>query len=234
MWNNRPNQKELSKLTEHKKEERKPKETKPAGEKQTAEKVPADKIEPQRIKVEDLKNAAHGSTSGAEQRTPAVSPPGSKEVIERSRDAGVSGLAEKLKAAEDKYLRLCAEFDNFRKRTEAEKTDHAKYAAGKFIEAVLPVLDSFERSQKALDADAAAGDEVKKGFALIHRQLEDVLQKFGVTKMTAVGQLFDPRFHEAVLQKESDQPAQTVLEELQTGYVLHDKVLRPAMVVVAK
>jgi molecular chaperone GrpE len=214
MWNNRPNQKELSKLTEQKKEEHKHKETNPAAEKPAAEKKPvADKIEPQKIKVEDLKTQE--SKNAADD----------KKTVE---------LTEKLKAAEDKYLRLYAEFDNFRKRTEAEKTDHAKYAAGKFIEAVLPVLDSFERSQKALDADTAASDEVKKGFALIHRQLEDVLQKFGVTKMIAVGQLFDPRFHEAVLQKEAEQPSHTVLEELQTGYVMYDKVLRPAMVVVAK
>ncbi|MDR2429108.1 MAG: nucleotide exchange factor GrpE [Candidatus Margulisbacteria bacterium] len=202
-------------MTEHKKEEHKQhKENKPAEEKRLAEKKPdAAKAEPQKIKIDALKAQENQSAADAKK---------------------TAELAEKLKAAEDKYLRLCAEFDNFRKRTEAEKIEHAKYAAGKFIEAVLPVLDSFERSQKALDADAAAGEEVKKGFALIHRQLEDVLQKFGVTKMTAVGQLFDPRFHEAVLQKESGQPAQTVLEELQTGYVLHDKVLRPAMVVVAK
>jgi molecular chaperone GrpE len=207
-------------LTEQKKEEHKSKEAKPAGEKQTAEKPSADKIEPQKIKVEDLKNKPLGSAFNAEQRTLS--------------GVEVSELTEKLKAAEDKYLRLYAEFDNFRKRSEVEKTDHAKYAAGQFIEAVLPVLDSFERSQKALDSDVAASDEVKKGFALIHRQLEDILQKFGVTKMAAVGQPFDPRLHEAVLQKESDQPSHTVLEEMQTGYVMHDKVLRPAMVVVAK
>jgi molecular chaperone GrpE len=200
-------------LTEQKKEEHKPKEAKSAGEKQTAEKPSADKIEPQKIKVEDLKT---------------------QESKNAADDKKAAELTEKLKAAEDKYLRLYAEFDNFRKRSEVEKTDHAKYAAGQFIEAVLPVLDSFERSQKALDADAAASDEVKKGFALIHRQLEDILQKFGVTKMAAVGQPFDPRLHEAVLQKESDQPAHTVLEEMQTGYVMYDKVLRPAMVVVAK
>ena len=205
-------------MTEHKKEEHKQhkghEESQPAGEKQSAEKKQdAVKVEPQKIKIDALKAQENQSAADAKK---------------------TAELAEKLKAAEDKYLRLYAEFDNFRKRTEAEKTEHAKYAAGKFIEAVLPVLDSFERSQKALDADAAASDEVKKGFALIHRQLEDVLQKFGVTKMAAVGQTFDPRWHEAVLQKESDQPAQTVLEELQTGYVMHDKVLRPAMVVVAK
>ena len=140
-------------------------------------------------------------------------------------------LTEKLKAAEDKYLRLYAEFENFRKRSEAEKTEYARYAAGKFIEAVLPVLDSFERSQKTL---AAAEAEIQNGFALIRKQLEDVLQKFGVQRMESVGKIFDPRFHEALLQKESDQPAQTVLEEYLAGYLLHDKVLRHAQVVVAK
>ena len=175
------------------------------------EKKTHEEKKPQAVKIEDLQNAAAKSSP--------------KEAAETK---------EKLLAAEDKYLRLCAEFDNYRKRTENEKSEFAKYAAGNFIEAVLPVLDSFERSQKALETDANAGDEVKKGFALIHKQLEDVLQKFGVKKMEAVGKIFDPRFQEAVMQKESDQPAQTVLEELQTGYVMYDKVLRAAMVVVAK
>ncbi|MDR1452494.1 MAG: nucleotide exchange factor GrpE [Candidatus Margulisbacteria bacterium] len=202
-------------MTEHKKEEQRQqhKEAQPVGENPAEKESAAVKAEPQRIKIEDLK---------AQENQSAVD---GKKAAE---------LAEKLKTAEDKYLRLYAEFDNFRKRAETEKTEHTKYAAGKFIEAVLPVLDSFERSQKTLNVDARAGEEVKKGFALIHKQLEDVLRKFGVTKMTAVGQLFDPRFHEAALQKESDQPSQTVLEELQTGYVMYDKVLRPAMVVVAR
>jgi molecular chaperone GrpE len=183
---------------------------------------------PQKIKIENLQTAAIGASS-------APAP----EVAE---------LKEKLAAAEDRYLRLFAEFDNFRKRTEGERADFARYAAGNFIEAALPVLDSFERYQKLVEtpgpetpAPAPAGaqpsgpdGELRKGFALIHKQLEDILQKFGVQKITAVGQPFDPRFHEAVLQKESDQPAHTVLEEMQTGFMLHDRVLRPAMVVVAK
>jgi molecular chaperone GrpE len=191
-------------LTEHK-EHKKEEHKKPQAEKKQA---------PQEIKIENLKIQA---SKGA------------------ADDKKAAELAEKLKAAEDKYLRLFAEFDNFRKRTESEKAEFSKYAAGNFIEAVLPVLDSFERSQKTLDADAAAGDEVKKGFALIHRQLEDILQTFGVQKMETAGQPFDPRLHEAVMQKDGGgQPAHTVLEELQTGYVLYDRVLRPAMVVVAK
>ncbi|MDR2430794.1 MAG: nucleotide exchange factor GrpE [Candidatus Margulisbacteria bacterium] len=202
-------------MTEHKKVEHKQhREHEAAGEKQPAGKKPdAAKAEPQKIKIEDLKAQENQNAADAKK---------------------AAELTEKLKAAEDKYLRLFAEFDNFRKRTEGEKAEFSKYAAGNFIEAVLPVLDSFERSQKALDAEADAGGEVQKGFALIHRQLEDILRKFGVQKMTAAGQPFDPRLHEAVMQKESDQPSHTVLEELQTGYVMYDKVLRPAMVIVAK
>lgn len=182
------------------------KKEKPAEHKKTVEEK-----KPQPVKIENLQNAA---------------------VQDSAPDKAAAELKEKLLAAEDKYLRLFAEFDNYRKRTEGEKTEFSKYAAGNFAEAILPVLDSFERSEKALAANVS--EEVRKGFALIHKQLEDILQKFGVKKMEAVGKVFDPRYHEAVLQKESDQPAQTVLEELQTGYLMHEKVLRAAMVVVAK
>ncbi|GBR76220.1 molecular chaperone GrpE [Candidatus Termititenax persephonae] len=206
----------MKQLTEEKKEEKRKEEEAEAVEtshtEERPEEPPQDK-KPQEIKMDSLRT---------------------QEARGAADDKKAAELAEKLKATEDKYLRLCAEFDNFRKRTEAERIDQAKHAAGKFIEAVLPVLDSFERSQKTLTADADTSDEVKKGFTLIHKQLEDILQKFGVTKMAAVGQPFDPRLHEALLQKESEQPPQTVLEEYQTGYLLHDKVLRHAQVVVAK
>jgi len=168
---------------------------------------------PQEIKIENLKTAAETAQGSAQEKTE---------------------LKEKLLAAEDKYLRLFAEFDNYRKRTDNEKAEFSKYAAGNFAKEILPVLDSFERSEKTFAAEAGASEEVRKGFALIHRQLADVLQKLGIQKMETLGKVFDPCYHEAVMQKESDRPPQTVLEELQTGYLLYEKVLRPAMVVVAK
>ena len=190
-------------------------------------------------KLTDNKNKEKANDNSPQEKKPAADKPQeikvetlkTKEAKSAVDSKKITELEEKLKTAEDKYLRLYAEFENFRKRTEAEKTEHAKYAAGQFVEAVLPVLDSFERSQKTLtEADA----EVRNGFELIRKQLEDVLQKFGVQRMESVGKIFDPRFHEALLQQESDQPAQTVLEEYLAGYLMHDKVLRHAQVVVAK
>jgi molecular chaperone GrpE len=143
-------------------------------------------------------------------------------------------LKKQLIEADDKYLRLYAEFDNYRRRTDAEKSELCKTAGKSLIEGVLPILDSFCHSEASFDKETTSVDDLKKGFSLIHKQLEDALRKHGVEKMVVVGQPFDPYRHEAVMQKESDQPSQTVLEELQIGYLLHDKVLRPAIVVVAK
>ena len=145
-------------------------------------------------------------------------------------------LKKQLVDVEDKYLRLFAEFDNYRKRTNTEKDELNKYACGKLIENMLPVLDSFCQSESAFNQNQQNVDldGLKKGFSLVHRQLEDVLQKFGVKKIEATGQIFDPKFHEAVMEKESELPAHTVVEELRSGYTIYEKVLRPTMVVVAK
>ncbi len=149
-------------------------------------------------------------------------------------EARVQDLKKQLVDAEDKYLRLYAEFDNFRKRSLQEKADHTKYAARNLIEQILPILDSFEHSRASFGKQNCNLENMQKGFALIHKQFEDALQRVGVCKLVPKGEAFDPRFHEAVMQQDSDQPAHTILEVLQPGYTIHDKLLRPAMVVVAK
>ncbi len=146
----------------------------------------------------------------------------------------LADLKKELVEAGDKYLRLCAEFDNFRKRSLQEKSDHTKYAARHLIEQILPVLDSFEHSRSSFEKPNCNLEDMQKGFALIHKQFEDVLQRVGVVKLMPKGEAFDPKFHEAVMQQDSDQPAHMVLEVLQPGFTLHDKLIRPAMVVVAK
>lgn len=146
----------------------------------------------------------------------------------------VQDLKQQLVDAEDKYLRLYAEFDNFRKRSLQEKADHTKYAARNLIEQLLPIMDSFEHSRASFEKQNCGLEDMQKGFALIHKQLEDALQRIGVTKLVPKGEVFDPKFHEAVMQQDSDQPAHTILEVLQPGYTIYDKLLRPAMVIVAK
>lgn len=129
-------------------------------------------------------------------------------------------------------LRAHADFDNFRKRTRQEKEDLQKFATKRVLEDLLPVLDNFER---ALPALSGTTPEVRQGIEMVHRQLAGVLEGNGVVTMDPVGQPFDPKVHEAVMQApaEGSEPG-TVLEVLQRGYTLHDKVLRPAMVKVAE
>ena len=129
--------------------------------------------------------------------------------------------------------RLQAEFDNFRKRSQKEKEDMAKYASERMIVAMLPVLDNFER---AVEASKTSSDFIgfAQGVEMILRQFQNVLVKEGLAPVEAVGQPFDPNIHEAVLQVEAEQPANTVVEELQKGYYLKDKLLRPSMVKVAR
>lgn len=129
--------------------------------------------------------------------------------------------------------RLQAEFDNYRKRTLKEKEDISKYASERLVGAILPVLDNFERAidsaQTSLDVAAYA-----QGVEMIFRQLHDILAKEGLAAIEAVGQAFDPNIHEAILSVESEEYSEnTVVEEVQKGYYLKDRVLRPSMVKVS-
>ncbi len=144
-------------------------------------------------------------------------------------------LAEQTTRAEEYFERLArlqADFDNFRRRTRQEKEEFYKYASERLISALLPVLDNFER---ALVAESSSIDSLKSGVQMIFRQLQEALAAEGLTPVPAVGEQFDPQKHEAALRDESgDHPDNTILEELRRGYYLKDKVIRPAMVKVAK
>lgn len=129
-------------------------------------------------------------------------------------------------------IRLQADFDNYRKRTDRERHQERHRGAESLVESLLPVLDGFDRAISA--HRDAAHDEFRKGFELIRKQLLDVLSKQGLTKIETEAKPFDPNFHHAIERVETtDQPDDTVLEELQAGYAFHGKVLRPAMVRVA-
>jgi len=144
-------------------------------------------------------------------------------------------LAEQTKRAEEYFERLArlqADYDNFRRRTRQEKEEFYKYASEKVISALLPVLDNFER---ALVAEGSSIDSLKSGVQMIFRQLQEALSTEGLTPVPAVGEQFDPQKHEAALRDESgEHPDNMILEELRRGYYLKDKVIRPAMVKVAK
>jgi molecular chaperone GrpE len=147
----------------------------------------------------------------------------------------VDGAALKAErdALQDRLLRTAAEFDNYRKRIDRERREQADSAATGFLTEFLPVVDNLERALQAPSAPEAAG--YRAGVELIHRQLVDLLRKRGVTPFEALGTDFDPRIHQAVSQEASDAHRDgEVMEELQRGYMLGDRLLRPAMVKVAK
>ncbi|GAA0443012.1 nucleotide exchange factor GrpE [Lentibacillus halophilus] len=130
-------------------------------------------------------------------------------------------------------LRVQAEFDNFKKRTQKEKEANQKYKAEEMVQDLLPVMDNFER---ALQVDV--NEETKSfadGITMVYRQLKEALAKHGVEEMETVGKSFDPNIHHAVMQVEDDEAeSETVVEEMQKGYYLKDRVIRPAMVKVNK
>ena len=133
----------------------------------------------------------------------------------------------------DHLLRLQADFDNYRKRTQKEKTEIIKYASERVIGDLLPVLDNFERAVSAaqINPDFSA---FSQGVEMILRQLQTALSKEGLKAIEAIGQPFDPNLHDAVLRVESEEhPENTVVDELQKGYYLKEKVLRPSMVKVS-
>jgi molecular chaperone GrpE len=132
----------------------------------------------------------------------------------------------------DRLARLQAEFDNYRKRAAKENEDFRAYAVSDAARALLPVIDSFGLALKNANAKP---EDLRTGVELIHKQLGDVLQKLNVQRVPAQGEPFDPRFHEAIEMVASDEvPDNHVLEELQPGYRIKDRLLRPAMVRVAK
>jgi molecular chaperone GrpE len=132
----------------------------------------------------------------------------------------------------DRLARLQAEFENARKRAVREQQEFRDFALADALKALLPVLDSFER---ALQAGKDAKSEFRNGVELIYKQLQDALAKTGLQPIAAKGQMFDPRLHEAIEMVDTiEAKDHEVLEELQRGYKLKDRMLRPAMVKVAR
>ena len=142
-------------------------------------------------------------------------------------------LTRERDSLQDRLLRTAAEFDNYRKRMDRERRDLADFVNAEVLGELLPIVDNFER---ALQAPATGeAESFKKGIELIHKQLFDLLKKRGVTPIVALGADFDPNVHQAVIHEESaDHREGEVMQELQRGYKIGDRLLRPAMVKVAK
>ncbi len=158
-----------------------------------------------------------------EERSQIQSPPAAAE-------DELKTLREERNVLYDRLARLQAEFENARKRNAREQSEFREYAAADTIKALLPILDSFDRALQA-----HAGDENFRGIELINKQLHDTLAKLGLRAIPATGEPFDPHLHQAVeMVDTTDAADNTVLEELQRGYKFKDRLLRPAMVRVAR
>jgi len=181
-------------------------------------------VDPQELDLEhELPAADEGDESGKSSAAEAVSPAPESEL-------------QKLKAERDTLLdrlaRSQAEFENARKRAAREQQEFRDFATADAIKTLLPVFDSFER---ALQAPASQAGEFRGGIELIYKQLQDALAKLGVRPVPAKGEIFDPHVHEAIEMVETTEaPDHQVIDELQRGYKLKDRLLRPAMVRVAK
>jgi molecular chaperone GrpE len=141
---------------------------------------------------------------------------------------------EEIKRLQDRILRLAAEMENTRKRLEREKSEGICFANESLMRELLSVLDNLERAIQHAD-DGADFQSLLEGIRMIHKGFLDSLAKFGCTPFESLNQNFDPNVHEAVMQQEAPgQPENIVLQELQKGYKINDRLLRPAMVVVSK
>ena len=161
---------------------------------------------------------------------PAEETPAQDEVQKNNE---VDELKQKLEVLNQQYVRLAADFDNYRKRQAQERESLLKYGSENALKQMLEVLDNFERGEKALEKVEDC-QTVKDSFNLVHKQVFETLQKLGLEVIEAQGKEFDPNFHEAVMQTPTnDVEENIIITELQKGYKLGDKVLRPTLVNVA-
>jgi molecular chaperone GrpE len=145
-------------------------------------------------------------------------------------EAEIQALTNKLEEADNRYLRLQADFDNFRRRTRLDIEAGEKYRAQKLAIELLPALDNFERALN-IEADNEQSKSLLQGMEMVYRGLVEALKKEGVEAIEAVGKEFDPNFHQAVMTAEDENyGTNIVIEEFQKGYMLKDRVLRPSMV----
>ena len=157
-----------------------------------------------------------------------------KDTKNDNGDADMNDLKDRLEAEKDRVLRLSAEFENYKKRKQRELDDFKKFANESIFKQLLPVIDNLERAMDSARENPDDGS-LLEGVELTHRDIIKLMETFNVSVVQADGEPFDPNFHQAVTQVETDEhPDNTVTAVLQKGYLFHDRLIRPAMVVVSK
>lgn len=186
--------------------------------------------------VKNNKGNGDASRLDLEHELPQAEEEQAEAMAENAQASSAEAEIEHLKIEKASYLdrlaRLQAEFDNYRKRSAREQQEFRDYALADALKQVLPILDSLDR---ALKTENASADDFRSGVELIDRQFHDVLSRLGVEPIQAAGQPFDPNLHQAIQMVETSEVADNhVIDELQRGYKIKDRLLRPAMVRVAQ
>lgn len=194
----------------------------------------------------NLNNSKQGGTQAEDENSVDAAAQGDAEAskADLSEDTAIEQLRSELdqvrqEAADEheRLLRLSAEFENYKKRMDRQVEEFKKYANESLLKELLTVVDNLERAISSTDVDKGVTSEacVIEGVEMTLNEILKILKKFNVTPIEAKGKPFDPVYHEAMMQEESDEyPENTVINELQKGYMIHDRLLRPAMVVVSK
>lgn len=203
--------------------------TNPAAEAQESEMTP-----------DVVENHAEATTSEEGQAPEATSttetPADAADLLEKvaALEAANASLSQVVEERNNQYMRLAADFENFRKRTQREKEELELQIKCSVIADLLPVVDSFELARTHIQTETEAEEKIHRSYQGVYKQLVECLKRIGVSAMQAKGKPFDPNLHEAVLREATNEhPEGTVLEELKRGYMLGDRVLRHAMVKVA-
>ena len=191
----------------------------------------------------DVPEAQQDPTASVEETPDAASPDPASEVVSSAQNNEArleqlerehSTLRQEHETLSGQYVRIAADFDNFRKRQSRDQDDLKLQITCSTLTEILPVVDNFDRARQQLDPQGEEAQALHRSYQGLYKQLVDVLKQLGVAPMRVVGQEFDPNLHEAVLREPSDEhPEDVVVEELQRGYHLSGKVLRHALVKVS-
>ena len=187
-----------------------------------------EKVGPDKIEI-----ATYDADAGKED-SPCQTAAGDGTEGEESIESKLETSEKAARESYDRFLRVSADFENFKKRSARESADFRKYANESLIRELLPVVDNLERAI-ASTVSKSDGNNFVEGVDLTLKEILKVFERFVVKPIDAIGRPFDPTFHQAVMQEETDdQPENTIIEELQKGYTIHDRLLRPTMVVVSR
>lgn len=189
-----------------------------------------EELEEKEIKIDEPKNDQPDLEDTKQEDDKKVTEEISDEINSEEK---IKELEEKIQSLQDTLLRKVAEFENYKRRTENDQMNLLKYAAESFILKILPVYDDLQRSVNHLNEDN--NDSVKEGLKLVLNKFTKVFDEQGIKKIKAKGEEFDVEYHEALMQQTNNElPSNTVLEEIEAGYLYKDKVIRHAKVIVSQ